>query len=128
MHVVLLKVTIVTKTCRNLGILHNYLTSYLKHSMYLYYHTGWHVILVWFFSRLRYWCLLLYIIIYHFLSTQPCNLYHFGDDVMSSDVTQKSLENKFVFFVCGLNSFDFEMDFFVNFVIFELLWKVSFQF
>ena len=36
---------------------------------------------------------------------------------MSSDVTQKSLENKFVFFVCGLNSFDFETDFFLNFVI-----------
>lgn len=43
---------------------------------------------------------------------------------MSSDVTQKSLENKFVFFVYGLNSFDFEMDFFLNFVIFELLWKL----
>ena len=65
--------------------------------------------------------ILMLIAIYNHLSVlihTACSLYHFGDDVMSSDVT---LENKFVFFVCGLNSFDFEMDFFLNFVIFELL-------
>ena len=68
--------------------------------------------------------ILMLIAIYNHLSVlihTACSLYHFGDDVMSSDVTQKSLENKFVFFVCGLNSFDFEMNFFLNFVIFELL-------
>lgn len=75
--------------------------------------------------------ILMLIAIYNHLSVlihTACSLYHFGDDVMSSDVTQKSLENKFVFFVCGLNSFDFEMDFFLEFCYFWAFVKVGFQF